>query len=98
MLGRAPVSLLWPDARRSPASLSETAVEDLQLGRILEAFILPDAAPGRRAARERFARDVVSRLLSDPEVIEHRQGILAELMAKPSLRQHLEECVPGLEA
>lgn len=94
----APPSLLWPDSRRNTSSLSQAAVEDLQLDRLVEAIVLPDAPPGRRSARERFARGVLSQLLLDAEVIRHRQEVLAELVANPALRQRLEELLPALES
>src|SRR5262249_42932053 len=94
----APLSLLWPDSRRGTSGLSETAIEDLQLDRIVEALVLPDAPPGRRAVRQAFVRGVLSQLVTDPDIIQYRQAVLAELIANPSLRQRLEELVPGLEA
>ena len=94
----APLSLLWPERPHAISSLNEIVIDDLQLGRIVEALVLHDAPPGRRSARERFARGVLSQLLSDPEVIQHRQAVLAELSGNRMLRERLEELLPGLEA
>jgi DNA mismatch repair protein MutS len=98
MLPGAPPSLLWPDSRRSSTSLSDNAIDDLQLGRIVDAVALPDASPGRRAARERFARGVLGQLLTDADIIQYRQAVLAELVADAALSQRLEELLPCLES
>jgi hypothetical protein len=96
--GAATFSLLWPDARRDASPLGDNAFEDLQLNKIIEALTLAEASPGRRAARERFARGVLSHLLTDPEIIQYRQSIIAELVANPALRERLEALLPNLES
>ena len=71
---------------------------DLELGTIVSALVADDASPARRAARERFAHDVLSQLLIDPEIIAYRQEVLADLLAHPTLCDALEARLPSLEA
>jgi DNA mismatch repair ATPase MutS len=95
-----PLSLLWPDGivRPSGTRLSDAASADLELPRVVAALVDSSAPPGRRAARERFALDVLGQLLTDPELISHRQAVLADLLDKPALCQQLEELLPSLES
>ena len=95
------LSLLWPAhaSRQSVTPLSDAAFADLELAPIVAALSRDAAAtPGRHATRERFARDVLSQLLTDRDVIQHRQAVLADLLERPALCEALEALVPGLEA
>jgi DNA mismatch repair protein MutS len=93
-------TLLWPGGRGHTAGsrLGEQAVADLHLDAIIRAMVGADAPAGRLVARERFARQVLTELLSAPEVIAHRQAVLADLLDNPALRERLEQVLPGLEA
>jgi DNA mismatch repair protein MutS len=96
-----PLSVLWPahSARPSRAPLSDMAFADLELGPLVSELARDVAVtPGRQATRERFAHDVLSQLLTEPEIIQHRQAVLADLLGRPALCEALEPLVPGLEA
>jgi DNA mismatch repair ATPase MutS len=96
------VSLLWPAGRGAADSfrLGDQALADLQLDQVIRAIAgsLDSARAGRLAARERFARDVLTDLVHDPKLIEHRQAILTDLIENPPLCKTLEELLPSLEA
>jgi hypothetical protein len=96
-----PLSLLWPDGRANTSSsrLNEQAIADLRLPEIVTAIVSgADAPASRMAVRERFAHEVLTQLLIDPEVIQHRQAALTDLLDHASLRERLEEVLPVLEA
>lgn len=95
-----PLSLLWPDGRASVrcSRLSDAAVADLQLPRVIAALIGSDAPGARLAAREAFARDVLTELVWDTDIIRYRQAVLDDLLNNPSLREGLEAVLPSLEA
>jgi len=95
-----PLSLLWPNGRaaHSTVPLSELAGADLELGTIATALADGDGPATRRVARERFAHQVLTQLLTEPEVISYRQAVLADLLARPELCAELEQLVPKLEA
>lgn len=94
------LSLLWPNGRvaQSGPRLSELASADLELGAIAAALAGGDAPQVRRSARERFARQVLTQLLTEPEVIAYRQAVLADLLQRPALCAELEQLLPNLEA
>jgi DNA mismatch repair ATPase MutS len=100
MPSERPLSILWPDGivRQGGARLSDAASADLELPRVVAALVDSSAPPGRRSARERFALDVLSQLLTDPDVISHRHAVLADLLDRPALCQQLEALLPSLEA
>src|SRR5207248_2740159 len=62
------------------------------------ALVQREAPPARRAARERFAHQLLGQLLTETEVIRHRQAVLADLLDRPALCEQLEQLVPNLEA
>jgi hypothetical protein len=95
-----PLSLLWPDGARSTAGsrLDEQAMADLHLDQVITAIVGGSAPPGRLAARERFAQQVLTTLVREPEVIAYRQAVVTDLVDNPSLRQRLEDSVSALEA
>jgi hypothetical protein len=97
---RRPLSLLWPAGHDAAGGvrLGEEASADLHLSDIVAAIVGSDAPAGRLAARERFARQVLTELLLAPEVIAHRQAVLADLLANPALREQLELMLSSLEA
>jgi len=95
-----PLSLLWPDgARRAAANrLDDQAIADLHLDEIVRALVSTGAPAGRIAARERFAHEVLTTLVCEPDIIAYRQAILTDLVDNPSLRERLERTLPALEA
>src|ERR671939_1332978 len=100
MLAGQPLSLLWPGSRPTAAlsRLDELAIADLHLDEILRAIVGGGAPAGRLAARERFAHEVLTTLVRDTEIIAYRQAVLADLLDNASLREQLEQVLPGLEA
>ena len=95
-----PLSLLWPEGARSALAsrLDEQASADLHLDQVVTAIVGGEAPPGRLAARERFAHEVLTTLVREPDVIAYRQAVLTDLVDNPSLRQPLEASLPALEA
>src|SRR5712691_9681501 len=95
-----PLSLLWPDGARPAATnrLDEQARADLHLDEIVRAIVSTGAPAGRVAARERFAHEVLTTLVCEPDIIAYRQAILTDLVDNPSLRERLELALPALEA
>jgi DNA mismatch repair protein MutS len=96
-----PPSLLWPNGRpvASGSRLNEQAIADLHLAEVIAAISGgSDAHAGRLAQRERFAREVLTELLSDPAIIGYRQAVLTDLLDNPSLRERVEQVLPALEA
>ncbi len=84
------VSLLYPDG--TPAAgerLSERCVSDLSLGDIASAI-----------ASEGIGRDevlaILTRLCTDPRVIEYRQATIEELTAAPDLVAGLKKALPKI--
>jgi DNA mismatch repair protein MutS len=95
-----PLTLLWPHGRANIASsrLGDEVVADLHLDAVIRAIVGTDAPAGRLAARERFAHQVLTELLWEPEVIAHRQAVLTDLLDNPALRECLDQVLPALEA
>jgi len=96
-----PLSLLWPDGRAHASSnhLGDHVVADLQLADVIRALVLVhNASVGQVGVRERFAQQVLTELLLEPEVIVHRQEVVSDLVDNVSLRERLEELLPPLEA
>jgi DNA mismatch repair protein MutS len=95
-----PLSLLWPHSRGSLAHvrLGDDAVTDLHVDVLVNYIVAADAAAGRRAAREAFARQVLTDLPWEPAVITHRQAVLTDLLEDAALRDCLEQVLPALEA
>jgi hypothetical protein len=94
-------SLLWPRPRTDTPSrqLTDQAATDLDLGVIVQAIAGAWKAPASRAgARERFARQVLTDLLTDAATIDYRQAVLTDLLEHPRLCDRLEELLPNLEA
>jgi hypothetical protein len=95
------LSVLWPDGRASTVTsqLGDQAIADLRLPEIIAAIVSGSDAPaGRLAARERFAREVLTQLLGDVAVIQYRRAVLTDLLDNPSLPERLEQVLPALEA
>jgi hypothetical protein len=95
-----PLSLLWPNGRGGSASttLGEEAAADLDLAAVTRAIVGTAAPAGRLPAREHFARQMLMLLLLEPADIAHRQAVLADVLEFPSLREHIAEVLPSLEA
>ncbi len=92
-------SVLWPDGRPSGTHrLTDAAADDLELGRVIAAIVGADAPSGRIAARERFARDVLTDLLQDAALIAYRQTVLGDIVDNAQLRAGLYALLPDLEA
>jgi DNA mismatch repair protein MutS len=101
MTSGEPLRLLWPPGHIAQAhrrqGLSEEAATDLRLPELITAMALPDTPPARQAKRERFAHQVLTHLLTEPELIAHRQSIVTDLLNNHSLRDRLESILPSLE-
>src|SRR4051794_4931 len=95
-----PLSLLWPDGMRgAPAArLDDQPIADLHLDEIVRAIVSAGAPAGRLATRERFAHDVLTTLIAEPDIIAYRQAVLTDLLDNPPLRERLERALPALEA
>src|SRR5438874_2542166 len=95
-----PLSLLWPEGLRgAPAArLDDQAIADLHLDEIVRAIVGAGAPAGRLATRERFAHDVLTTLITEPDIIAYRQAVLTDLIDNPRLRERLERALPALEA
>ena len=95
-----PLSLLWPEGMRgAPAArLDDQAIADLHLDEIVRAIVSAGAPAGRLATRERFAHDVLTTLITEPDIIAYRQAVLTDLLDNPPLRERLERALPALEA
>ena len=95
-----PLSLLWPEGLRgAPAArLDDQAIADLHLDEIVRAIVSAGAPAGRLATRERFAHDVLTTLITEPDIIAYRQAVLTDLIDNPRLRERLERALPALEA
>ncbi|MBV9546692.1 MAG: hypothetical protein JOY61_20175 [Chloroflexi bacterium] len=98
----APFRLLWPAGQTANSGatfcLPADAAADLRVDAIVTAMALPDTPPVRQAKRDRFAHEILTNLLTDPEVIGHRQSILTDLLDNPSLADQLAALLPSLEA
>jgi hypothetical protein len=70
---------------------------DLQLPEIVQVLVGADGRPIRRQHRERLARQILTELCTDAEVIAYRQDAIADLLAEPSLRERMGQIVPDLE-
>jgi DNA mismatch repair protein MutS len=96
------VSLLWPAGvvRRDAAMgrLGEDAIADLHVADVVAAIAGTEAPAGRRSARDRYAKRVVTELVWRPEVITYRQAILTDLLDDAALRERLSQILPTLEA
>jgi len=95
-----PLSLLWPHGRGATASatLGEEAAADLDLAAVIRAIVGAAAPAGRVGAREQFTSQVLTQLLQDPDVIAHRQAVLADVLELPTLRERVADVLPALEA
>jgi DNA mismatch repair protein MutS len=95
-----PLSLLWPEGMRgAPAArLDDQAIADLHLDEIVRVIVSAGAPAGRLATRERFAHDVLTTLIAEPDVMAYRQAVLTDLLDNPPLRERLERALPALEA
>jgi DNA mismatch repair protein MutS len=97
-----PLSLLWPagapyvDANLN--ALSANAADDLNVMELVQAMLGGDGPPIRIQQRERFAREILSQLCQQPEVIAYRQGILEDLITNQPLRERLGQLLASLEA
>ena len=88
-----PMSLLWPpgESNRASVPLSNPAVEDLALERIVQALDVT----GRHAGA---IRTILCQLCLEPAVIQYRQEVLADLLALPELVAELQALMPELAA
>ncbi|MDQ6673593.1 MAG: hypothetical protein M3069_23105 [Chloroflexota bacterium] len=98
-----PLSLLWPSETAGGGAsarelLSATAADDLNVTEVIQAIVGRDGPPNQVRQRERFARQVLSQLCQEPEVIAYRQDVLEDLLADQPLRERLGELLPSLEA
>jgi DNA mismatch repair protein MutS len=96
------VSLLWPAGSRPEPRvgqrLTTEAAADLQLAEVSQALVVPGSRPVDRDRRERFARQALAELCTDPRVIAYRHEVVANLLDDPPLRERLAELLPDLEA
>jgi len=95
------LSLLWP-AGTSPETatsdlLSASAADDLNVLELVRAMMGGGGPPPRVQQRERFAREILSQLCQQPEVIAYRQGILDDLITNQPLRERLSQLLASLE-
>jgi DNA mismatch repair protein MutS len=97
-----PLSLLWPagvaPSSPVPEPLSASAAEDLNVLELVQTLVGGDGPSNRLQQRERFARQILSQLCQQPEVIAYRQDVLDNLISHPHLRERLGQLLPGLEA
>jgi DNA mismatch repair protein MutS len=97
------LSLLWPGggppakAAATPEPLSETAADDLNVVEVVQAMVGGDGPPTRLQQRERFARQLLSQLCQQPEVIAYRQDVLEDLLTDRALRERLGQLLPSFE-
>src|SRR5438445_4302230 len=96
------LSLLWPagaaPAPASSSSLSASAADDLNMMELVRAMMGGDGPPSRVQQRERFAREMLSQLCQQPEVIAYRQGVLEDLITNDPLRERLSHILTSLES
>lgn len=86
-------SLLWRDhgVERKTARLSPVAATDLALDRVVHAL-------NESGRHEREIREILHEMCLDPELITHRQDVLADLLDAPHLAQQLRSLMPELAA
>jgi DNA mismatch repair protein MutS len=96
------ISLLWPGGGRPKAGvgrrLTAEAANDLGLAEVIQTLAGAEGRSFRREQRERFAREVLAELCTDPSVIAYRQAVVADLLDDPPLRERLAQTLPGLDA
>src|SRR3989442_6713297 len=97
-----PLSLLWPAGASSVSaisdSLSASAADDLNVMELVQAMVGGDGSPTRIQQRERFARQILSQLCQQPDVIAYRQGVLEDVITNQILRERLSQLVSSLES
>ena len=88
-----PMSLLWPpgESERASVPLSNAAMQDLALERIVQALDVT----GRHAGA---IRAILCQLCLEPAVIRYRQEVLADLLSLPELVAELQTLMPELAA
>ena len=95
------LSLLWPAggplAADTPEPLSATAADDLNVLEVVHAMVGGDGPPTRLQQRERFARQLLSQLCQQPDVIAYRQDVLEDLLNDRPLRERLGQLLPSFE-
>ena len=89
-------SLLWPPGfpltDRSATRLTPETANDLDLKPAVQAL------SGHDQHRERFVAGVLTELCTAPEVITHRQQVIANLLDEPALCQRLRDLLPRLSS
>jgi DNA mismatch repair protein MutS len=91
---RAPdTSLVWPSGRDDRGiPLYEDSIRDLDLPNIAMAI-----AAGSGKEQRDYVMGILCQLCDDPEVIEYRQDVIADLLRFPRLAAGLEELLPLLD-
>jgi DNA mismatch repair protein MutS len=97
-----PLSFLWPAGVSltdpNSAALPASAADDLNMMELVQTVMAGEGPPIRVQQRERFAREILSQLCQQSEVIAYRQGILEDLLDHPPLRERLGQLLSSLEA
>jgi hypothetical protein len=88
----ASLSLLWPPGKdyEREANLTQAASHDLDLAYLVRAFELD-------RDRQEMILDVLRALIQDPDVIQYRQEVLADLISFPELAAHFESLLSKTE-